>query len=192
MSFRLFASILISLLAACSRTSSPAAAGADPELTKLFEEDQAARSAPIESVDMAKLDLEDSVRRARVRARVDVGSLRTSLDYYHAAMVLQHGRDSADYALAHQWAQQSETLDSTNADARWLVAASWDRYQMSRQLPQWYGTQTDRVPRGTGPVVLYDIDTTRVTDAERQRRGVGTLAQLRARLDTINKRLGFH
>lgn len=61
---------------------------------------------------------------------------------------------------------------------------------MSRGRAPWSGTQTTRVG-GTGPVILYTIDTTRVTDAERVGRGVGTLAQLRARLDTINQRLGL-
>lgn len=185
---------LAALLLACSRTRTQGGppAAPDPELTKLFVDDQTARAGPIEQVDMAKLDREDSIRRERVRARVNAGSLQTALDYYHAAMVFQHGRDSADYAQAHRWVRRSEALDSTNPAVRWLVAASWDRYQMSRHLPQWYGTQTDRNPRGTGPVVLYTIDTTRVTEAERQWRGIGTLAQLRARLDTINKRLGFH
>lgn len=190
----LVAAALVALLCACSRPHGqirPAAAP-DPELARLFEDDQAARAGPIDQVDMAKLDREDSVRRERVRARANAGSLQTALDYYHAAMVFQHGRDSADYAQAHQWVRQSESLDSTNPAVRWLVAASWDRYQMSRGMPQWYGTQTDRIPRGTGPVVLYTIDTTRVTEAERQWRGVGTLAQLRARLDTVNRRLGFH
>ena len=163
----------------------------DPELTRLFEEDQASRSGPLEQVDMAALNRQDSTRRQAARGRAKAGALRTALDYYHAAMIFQHGLDSTAYALAHRWATQSQALDSTNLTVRWLVAATWDRYQMSRNLPQWYGTQTDRMPRGTGRVVLYTIDTTHVTDAERQWRGVGTLAELRTRLDMLNKRLGL-
>lgn len=189
----LLASALTALAVGCSgpRVAAIKPASSDPELTRLFEEDQAARSGPIDRVDMAALNREDSIRREDVQGRLQAGALRTALDYYHAAMIFQHGRDSADFAQAHRWAVQSEALDSTNPAVRWLVAAAWDRYQMSRNLPQSYGTQTDRIPRGTGPVVLYTIDTTRVTDAERRWRGVGTLAELRARLDTLNKRLGF-
>ena len=140
---------------------------------------------------MSVLTAQDSIRRQRVRGLVAEGALRSAADFYHAAMVFQHGRDSLAYAQAHEWAKRSEMLDSSSADARWLVAATWDRYQMSRGEPQWYGTQTDRVPRGRGPVVLYTIDTTRITDAERVRRGVAPLAELSARLDTINRRLGL-
>lgn len=181
------------LMWACARAGTPAGEQdlPDPELARLFEQDQAARSGPIDQVNMTVLGRQDSVRRELVRVREHAGALRTALDYRHAAMIFQHGRDSADYVLAHRWAVRSEALDSTDAATRWLVAATWDRYQMSRNQPQWYGTQTDRVPRGTGPVVLYTIDTTRVTDAERRWRGVGTLAELRARLDTMNAHLGF-
>jgi hypothetical protein len=104
-------------------------------------------------------------------------------------MIYQHGHDSVAYRQANVWAREAERRDSTQARIRWLVAASWDRYQMSRGQPQWYGTQTTRLARGTGPVVLYTIDTGFVTDAERRRRGVGTLAELCARLDSINTRL---
>ena len=159
------------------------------DLASLFEADQSARAGPIEAVDMRALSARDSVRRQRVRELVAEGALRTSADFYHAAMIFQHGRDSLAYAQAQEWARRSEALDSTNVDARWLVAATWDRWQRSRGQRQWYGTQTVREPLGTGRVVLYAMDATRVTDAERTRRGVGTLAELRARLDTTNARL---
>jgi hypothetical protein len=180
-------------LSGCQRPAADraVAAKANEELARIFEDDQSARSGPIDAVDMDVLNAQDSLRRQRVRMLVDRGALKSAADFYHAAMVFQHGLDSLAYQQAHQWAKHSETLDAGNVDARWLVAATWDRYQMSRGEPQWYGTQTDRVPRGTGPVVLYMIDTTRVTDAERVRRGVGTLAALRARLDTMNRRLGL-
>jgi hypothetical protein len=185
--------ILAAAIVACQqsvRSGGGPPAVSNTELTRIFDEDQAARSGPIESVDMEALARVDSAHRIRVHELAINGSLRTARDFYHAAMVFQHGRDSTAYGQAHRWAQQSEELDSTDAAARWLVAAAWDRYQMSRGQPQWFGTQTTR-PGGVGRVVLYSLDTTQVTDAERARRGVGTLAALRARLDTINRRLGF-
>jgi hypothetical protein len=185
---------LVLLLSDCGgspKSGRGAAATPNDELARIFEEDQSARSGPIDAMDMNALNAQDSLRRQRVRVVVAAGALKSAADFYHAAMVFQHGRDSLAYKQANEWAKRSEALDSSNADARWLVAATWDRYQMSRDEPQWYGTQTDRKPRGTGPVVLYTIDTTRITDAERARRGVGTLAELRARLDTMNRRLGL-
>lgn len=194
MMHRLSAVLVLTALVGACRESSRSGSGAlpqpNPELTQLFEEDQAARSGPIEGVDMAVLERQDSVHRHRVRDLVAAGALQTALDFYHAAMLFQHGRDSLAYGQAHAWAQRSEALDSTDRAARWLVAAAWDRYQMSRGQAQWFGTQTTRVG-GVGPVILYLLDTTRVRDAERVRRGVGTLTQLRARLDTINTRLGL-
>jgi len=139
---------------------------------------------------MEALARQDSAHRVRVRELAANGVLQTAKDFYHAAMIFQHGRDSLAYDQAHQWARRSEGLDSSDTPTRWLVAAAWDRYQMSRDLPQWFGTQTAR-QGGVGRVLLYSLDTTQVTDAERVRRGVGTLAALRARLDTINRRLGF-
>lgn len=158
-------------------------------LRALFEADQAERSGPIEQVDMDVLNEKDRVRRDSLRALVADGVLASSTSYYHAAMIMQHGVDSMDYAQAHEWARKSEELDSTKVETRWLVAATWDRYQMSRGEPQWYGTQTDRLKGGKGALVLYRIDVNKVTDRERKYRGVGTIDQLCARLNAINKQL---
>lgn len=190
---RLIALLFATTLGACqasSRSEGDPHPSSSPELERLHDEDQAARSGSIEGVDFEALEREDSARRNRVRELAAKGDLRTAKDYYHAAMVFQHGLDSLAYGQAHRWALRSEELDSADVSARWLVAAAWDRYQMSRGQPQWFGTQTTRTG-GVGPVILYSLDTAQVTDAERVRRRVGTLAALRARLDTINRRLGF-
>ena len=129
------------------------------------------------------------MRRDSLRALVADGVLATAKSYYHAAMIMQHAVDSMDYRQANEWARKSEELDSTKVETRWLVAATWDRYQMSRGEPQWYGTQSDRVDGGKGALVLYRIDPTRVTDRERKYRGVGTIDQLCARLNAINRQL---
>jgi hypothetical protein len=59
-----------------------------------------------------------------------------------------------------------------------------DRYQRSLGLPQWYGTQRIVV---NGREYLQPIDTTKVTDAERQAYFVGTLPQ---KLADFNKQNG--
>ena len=191
--FQSGALIFATTMAACH--SSPRAEGdlprpSNPELKRLFDADQAARSGPIEGVDFEALARENRVQRTRVNALAADSLLWTAKDFYHAAIIFQHGPDSLAYEQAHRWARRSEALDSSNAAARWLVAAAWDRYQMSRGAPQWFGTHTTR-QGGVGRVLLYSLDTTQVTDLERVHRGVGTLAALRTRLDTINRRLGF-
>jgi len=175
-------------LLACSPPA-PTRAQLERELRDLFEADQAERSGPIEAVDMNALNQKDSVRRGRLRAMVADSVLGSAKSYYYAAMLMQHGVDSTAYRQAHDWARRSEAIDSTRIEVRWLVAAAWDRYQMSRGAPQWYGTQTARMDEGRGALVLYDLDQTRVTDRERKYRGVGTLAELCGRLNAINQRL---
>ena len=173
----------------CSRPAPVTQADREGALRALFEADQADRSGPIEQVDMDTLNARDRVRRDSLSALIRAGVLGSASSYYHAAMLMQHGFDSADFRQANEWAKKSEELDSTKVETRWLVAASWDRYQMSRGEPQWYGTQSDRVEGGKGALVLYTIDPTRVTDRERIYRGVGTIDQLCARLNAINKQL---
>ena len=99
-------------------------------------------------------------------------------------MVFQHGSDTAAARLANTLAQTSVKLDSTNASAKWLVAASWDRYQMRLGKPQWYGTQF--VKDSGGLWQLYEIDTTAVTDEMRAQLGVPSLEESRARVDKYN------
>ena len=157
-----------------------------PELAALHEADQADRSGPMYRIDFEVLLERDSVRRERVRALIAAGAARTARDHYHAAMVLQHGHDTADFRLAHELARRAVALDSTDRRARYLVAASWDRYLMLSGKPQWYGTQYHR-PAPGAPWELYPVDSTRVSDAERLRLGVGTLREQRARAELFNR-----
>ncbi|HKP30276.1 MAG TPA: hypothetical protein VJU15_12770 [Gemmatimonadales bacterium] len=180
---------LIAAMLGCSRPAPIAQVDREVALKALFDADQAERSGPIEKVDMEALDEKDRVRRDSLRALVADGVLASAKSYYHAAMIMQHGVDSMDYRQANEWARKSEELDSTKVETRWLVAATWDRYQMSRGEPQWYGTQSNRVDGGKGALVLSRMDPTRVTDRERIYRGVGRIDQLCARLAAINKQL---
>nr|WP_240978687.1 energy transducer TonB [Longimicrobium terrae] len=70
-----------------------------------------------------------------------------------------------------------------NDRARWLAAASLDRWLLSTGQPQRYGTQY--LEQG-GRTYLQPIDSTAVTDEERRRAGVETLDGIRARLARVN------
>jgi len=60
----------------------------NPELERLFKEDQADREAgPSADIDWQAVSKRDAERRLRVREIVDKGGATTSMDYYHAAMV---------------------------------------------------------------------------------------------------------
>ena len=97
----------------------------------LFDTDQNVRSGflnatPDQLADMLK---EDPERRSRVLELYDSGVLKTANDYYHAAMIFQHGETPDDFLFAHELAVASLALGSRNA--RWLAAATEDRFLKS-------------------------------------------------------------
>ncbi|MEW6429867.1 MAG: hypothetical protein AB1730_00040 [Myxococcota bacterium] len=152
----------------------------NPELLKLFMEDQADRDgAPPPDV-MAR----DAARRRAVEAILAAKGVRVADDYFHAAMVFQHGDSEADYARANALAKQAVALSKNHARARWLVAASEDRLLMMQHKPQKYGTQ---YVREGDKWVLYEVDP-KVTDAQRAEWAVPTLDEAKARLAEMNAR----
>ncbi len=180
--------ILLVMLGACR----PAEVAEEPEeavsneaLRQLYEEDQQERVGweQLREKQHQEVFVRDKARRVKVDEILAAGRARTAEDYYHAAMVFQHGEDSTDFRKAYEAARQAVALDSTHALAGWLSAASWDRYQLSMGKLQWYGTQYFS-PDGIWQ--LQPIDTTRVTDQERQRLGVLPLQQTRAFLQCMN------
>ena len=124
----------------------------------------------------------DAERRARVREIVDKGGATTSTDYYHAAMVYQHGTEVPEYDEAHRLAMKAVELDPENKEAKWLAAAAKDRSLMWQGKPQLYGTQFKKVD---GRWVLWDVDPT-ITDEERAKWNVPPLAEQRKKLETLN------
>ena len=127
-------------------------------------------------------ELADDVRRlVAVDSVLAAGGARTAADFYHAAMIYQHGADTTSYRRAHDLARRAVELDPDHADAKWLTAASWDRYLDGAGRPQWYGTQyrcEDGLRR------LLPVEEGRVTDEERRALGVPTLAEARAKNET--------
>ena len=181
--------ILLVMLGACR----PAEVAEEPEeavsneaLRQLYEADQQDRQidfSRLSEEELRAIDQRDAEHRAQVEAMLEAGDVRTAEDYYHAAMVFQHGGDSTAYRKAYEAARQAVALDSLHASAAWMSAASWDRYQLSLGKLQWYGTQyieQDNLWQ------LQPIDTTRVTDQDRQRLGVFPLQQTRAILHCTN------
>ncbi|MEO1633193.1 MAG: hypothetical protein AAFU38_20695, partial [Bacteroidota bacterium] len=108
-------------------------------------------------------------------------------DYFHAAMIFQHGRDSTDYRNARDFAQRAFELDPTHSTASWLIAAATDRYLWSIDQPQVYGTQTTKDDDGRWTIQPLDDDG--VTEEERAARGVSLqgaydrVARMNAQLD---------
>jgi hypothetical protein len=150
------------------------------ELAALYAADQADRKGGL-AFDV--VGPRDAARRKRVQELVDAKALKSSDDYVHAAMVFQHGEDSADYVKAHELAVKAAELDPANKQARWLAAAAKDRELMKLGKPQLYGTQFRT--RSDGTWELYAVDPS-VTDDERAKWNVPPLASAQKRLEQLN------
>jgi quercetin dioxygenase-like cupin family protein len=115
----------------------PPAAGENDELARLYREDQDDRKGG--NIDWEKVGPRDKQRQARVLELYKADKLQTGADYYHAAMILQHGRTPDDYLLAHEFCVAA--IGKGEDRAKWLAAASEDRFLQSVQRPQRFGTQ---------------------------------------------------
>lgn len=130
----------------------------------------------------------DKARLARVLALVGKGELKTSPDYLHAAMILQHGWTAEHYELAHQFAKHAAdegyVPSEGEVDPLWLAAAAKDRALISQGKPQRYGTQFKKNSK-EGEWYLYEVDPT-VNDDERAAWHVQPLEKARRRVEELN------
>jgi hypothetical protein len=165
--------------------AAPATAPADnAELATLCEQDQAARQSDDFLKDAERIHAFDRMRRLRVMRLLEDGGAKTARDHFNAALVLQHGDDPLDYKLANELCKKAVALDPSMKEAKWLMAASWDRYLMSLGKPQWYGTQFKIVD---GKYYLAEADLSRVNDEERRAVGTRTIEQIKEFLKKQNK-----
>lgn len=155
--------------------------GADNrELWALREGDEDDRRPGVDAKEGAE---RDHRRAARVREIVAAGGLKTSTDYFNAAMLFQHSRVLEDLQQARALALKAAELDPTNARAKWLAAAALDRYLWQSGKPQIYGTQFHQVDNVW---TIDPIDESAVTDAERARWNVPPLADAKKRAAAMN------
>ena len=111
------------------------------ELEQIYEADQKDRDGSTSkpaALDWKVIGARDSARRKRVRELIDRGHLNTGKDYARAAMVFQHGDTSDDILLAHILAVTA--MGKGCMDARWLAAATLDRFLWRIGQPQVFGT----------------------------------------------------
>ncbi|QBD79316.1 hypothetical protein EPA93_26340 [Ktedonosporobacter rubrisoli] len=153
------------------------------ELQALFAADQAERKIhpAYGEAEYRELRKHDTQRRERVQALMQAGALQEAEDYYHAAMIFQHGE-----TLEEIW--QAHTLALTAAEkgyrrAKWLAAAAMDRWLMYQGKPQKYGTQF--VPDGKG-YRLWELDPA-TSDAERAAWNVPSLNEQQRRAEQLSR-----
>jgi tetratricopeptide (TPR) repeat protein len=168
--------------AGVQRRNAAHAGTVNPELAQLYKDDQADRAGTLKDTDWRAVGKRDAERRERVLAIVEKGGAHAADDYYHAAMVFQHGEKPEDYDQAHAWCLEALKLDPDHPAARWLAAASLDRSLMWRNKPQLYGTQFKLVD---GKWVLWEVDPT-ITDEERAKWDVPPLAVAKRRAEKLN------
>lgn len=152
------------------------------ELQKMYNEDQQARMSG--NINWVELNKKDSLRQIRADELMKEGKIVTGKDYYNAAMIFQHGDDTIASGKAVTYMRKALQLDSSVN--RWLLAAAIDRDLMRKGRPQIYGTQYISNKSTGGKMRLYQIDTTKVSDAERIYYRVETLAQQKAKERSFN------
>ncbi len=155
------------------------------ELASLYQEDQGDRTSPNgKAVDWAVVGPRDKARLARVKELYTQNRLHTGADYYHAALILQHGDAPEDFLLAHELCIVA--ISKGNRNGRSLAAASEDRFLMNVGRPQRFGTQYRADPI-TAPFRLYRVDSG-VTDELRRALDVPSLTEAKAREAEMNRK----
>lgn len=174
---------LFTLLMLGALLSAPISVIADdnPELQRLFDADQNARRDPDMSWD--EIDALDEANRTEVLAMLARGEIKTGLDYFQAAVIMQHGESAEDIRLAHSFATLSSQLGFDRAT--WMQAASWDRLLMYFEQPQWYGTQF--TIDDDGQWHLYEVQEGAVSDEQRAEWRVPSLSESKERARQRNE-----
>lgn len=152
------------------------------ELQKMYEADQNSRAQ--NNISWEQLNKEDKERENRVYELINEGKIITAKDYYNSAMIFQHGNDTIASSMAVKHMKKAIELDP--GIDKWLLAAAIDRDLMRRKKPQIYGTQFIKNESTNGRFVLYEMDTTKISDEERREHNVETLAELKIKEQQMN------
>jgi hypothetical protein len=152
----------------------------NPELERIYQEDQAKRTKGQKpGLDAAERDRE---RLKQVAELLDAGAARTADDFFHAAQVYNHGSIAEDYLRAHELAVLAASKGNT--PALFLSAASLDRFLRAIGRPQVFGTQYSR----KGNMATMEPFDRSMSDALRTAFGVPSLKEQEAHLKDMNKR----
>jgi hypothetical protein len=161
------------------RAQKTATAGAKPSLAQLFADDQKDRehAMGMSNEKWQRVRARDAERRRMVRELLAEGPLPDGLAYKQAAFILQHGDKPEDYLLAHILA--SDAVAKGETSARWIAAATLDRYLQSIRQPQVYGTQYVWKHPGPKPkgATLEPYNSALLPDSLRRDACVATLEQ---------------
>ena len=175
--------LLVALLAfAMCLPAQPAPCTASDELREIFNADQADREES--PVDWSVVGRRDRERRERVGELIAAAELQCPVDFFHAAMVYQHGYSHGHYLLAHILA--TAAAFQGHAPAIKLSASTLDRYLGTVGQPQVFGMQLHKMP-WEDDFSPEPFDRELLPDFVRTLYNVPTLADLDARLERMNQ-----
>ena len=145
-------------------------AAAPATIKQVFDEDQKDRQGAMSLTpeQWKKISEQDAERRREAHKLLDAGALKTGEDFEDASFIFQHGDTPQDYLLAHILAMAA--MSKGDAQARWIAAATLDRYLQTIKQPQVFGTQykwTEMKPKPHG-ASQEPYDTKLVSDALRK------------------------
>lgn len=123
----------------------------------------------------------DAIRRDRIREAIATRGIDDPRSMFQAAMIFQHGDESDDIWQAHVFSKAA--AEAGYAPARWLAAASLDRWLMYQGKPQKFGTNI--VPDGKRQRV-WDVDPT-TTDEDRTSWDVPCLEEMHRRAEEATR-----
>lgn len=81
----------------------------------------------------------DKKRIHQVNSVLESNKELSGIDYHHASWIFQHGDEPSDYKKANELAKIA--MEMGEERSKWLYAASFDRWMLSTNSPQKFGTQ---------------------------------------------------
>lgn len=106
---------------------------------QLFVEDGEDVTNGISKFSEEQLNARGNARRVKVKALLAAGELKTGEDFHEAAFIFQHADNTDNCLFAHILAMEAVLKGSD--EAKWIEAATLDRYLQSIGQPQVFGTQ---------------------------------------------------
>lgn len=106
------------------------------ELCALFVADQTERNnhPAYDTPEYWQLRERDAQRRRRVNELIARGLLTAPDDYFHAALIFQHGETLKEIWQAYELARRAAAMGATKSmgykDSLWLAATALDRWLM--------------------------------------------------------------
>lgn len=120
---------------------------------QLFKEDQSDQPGHgpngTSNVDEQQYNARVEIRKQQVRTLLASGGITSGQDFYDAAFIFQHGETADDYLFAHVLAMDAVVKGYDTA--KWIAAATLDRYLQIIHQPQIFGTQYPLDPNKPHP-----------------------------------------